>query len=147
MDGCRSPPVIDARDSVFPRGDGDEEGAALARLAHRSAASGAALAAGVAELAEQSRQNATHSATAAAERAGVLIAGPLGSLMGLYETAIDHLCTWALDGKPVRPKVVASTATVRRAEEQAFQVFWRRLEVFPQDCQRAFAMGARMARG
>jgi hypothetical protein len=31
----------------------------------------------------------------------------------------------------VRPKVVASTATVRRAEEQAFQVFWRRLEVFP----------------
>jgi hypothetical protein len=60
-----------------------------------------------------------------------LIAGPLGSLMGLYETAIDHLCTGELDGKPVRPKVVASTATVRRAEEQAFQVFWRRLEVFP----------------
>jgi hypothetical protein len=60
-----------------------------------------------------------------------LIAGPLGSLMGLYETAIDHLCTWELDGQPVRPKVVASTATVRRAEEQALQVFWRRLEVFP----------------
>jgi hypothetical protein len=60
-----------------------------------------------------------------------LIAGPLGSLMGLYETAVDHLCTWKLDGRPVRPKVVASTATVRRAEEQAFQVFWRRLEVFP----------------
>jgi len=60
-----------------------------------------------------------------------LIAGPLGSLMGLYETAIDHLCTWELQGQPVRPKVVASTATVRRAEEQAFQVFWRRLEVFP----------------
>jgi hypothetical protein len=60
-----------------------------------------------------------------------LIAGPLGSLMGLYETAIDHLCTWELHSQPVRPKVVASTATVRRAEEQAFQVFWRRLEVFP----------------
>jgi hypothetical protein len=60
-----------------------------------------------------------------------LIAGPLGSLMGLYETAIDHLCTWELNGRPVRPKVVASTATVRRAEEQAFQVFWRGLEVFP----------------
>lgn len=60
-----------------------------------------------------------------------LIAGPLGSLMGLYETAVDSLCTWEVDGKPVRPKVVASTATVRRAEEQAFQVFWRGLEVFP----------------
>ena len=61
-----------------PGGDADEECAALARLARRSAASGTALAAGVAELAEQSRQDATHSATAAAERAGVLIAGPLG---------------------------------------------------------------------
>ncbi len=60
-----------------------------------------------------------------------LIAGPLGSLMGLYETAVDQLCTWEVDGRPVRPKVVASTATVRRAEEQAHQVFWRRLEVFP----------------
>lgn len=60
-----------------------------------------------------------------------LIAGPLGSLMGLYEAAIDHLCTWELDGEQVRPKVVASTATVRRAEEQALQVFWRGLEVFP----------------
>jgi hypothetical protein len=60
-----------------------------------------------------------------------LIAGPLGSLMGLYETAIDHLSTWKVDGRPVRPKVVASTATVRRAESQAHQVFWRRLEIFP----------------
>ena len=60
-----------------------------------------------------------------------LIAGPLGSLMGLYETVVDHLSTWKLDGKSVRPKVVASTATVRRAEAQAHQVFWRHLEVFP----------------
>lgn len=51
---------------------------ALLRLARRSASSGAALAAGVAELADQSRQDAGHAATAAAERAGVLIAGPLG---------------------------------------------------------------------
>lgn len=50
----------------------------LMRLARRSAASGAALADGVAALAEQSRQDAAHRATAAAERAGVLIAGPLG---------------------------------------------------------------------
>jgi pilus assembly protein TadC len=51
---------------------------ALLRLARRSASSGAALAGGVAELADQSRHDAAHAATAAAERAGVLIAGPLG---------------------------------------------------------------------
>lgn len=56
----------------------DESCAAVARLARRSAFSGSALAGGAAELAEQSRQDATHAATAAAERAGVLIAGPLG---------------------------------------------------------------------
>jgi pilus assembly protein TadC len=51
---------------------------ALLRLARRSASSGAALAGGVAELADQSRHDAAHTAAAAAERAGVLIAGPLG---------------------------------------------------------------------
>lgn len=51
---------------------------ALLRLARRSACSGAALAGGVAELADQARHEAAHAATAAAERAGVLIAGPLG---------------------------------------------------------------------
>jgi pilus assembly protein TadC len=52
--------------------------AALLRLARRSAASGAALAGGVAELAEQARADAADSAEAAAQRASVLIAGPLG---------------------------------------------------------------------
>ena len=51
---------------------------ALMRLARRSASSGSALAQGVIELAEQLRQDAVHAAAAAAERAGVLIAGPLG---------------------------------------------------------------------
>lgn len=51
---------------------------ALARLARRSANSGSALAHGVRELAQQLRLNAVHTAQAAAERAGVLIAGPLG---------------------------------------------------------------------
>ncbi|WP_396929884.1 type II secretion system F family protein [Mycolicibacterium sp.] len=55
-----------------------EDSHALARLARRSASSGSALAQGVAELAEQSRQDAGHAASAAAERASVLIAGPLG---------------------------------------------------------------------
>jgi pilus assembly protein TadC len=51
---------------------------ALLRLARRSASSGAALADGVAELAAHCRRDAAHTAAAAAERAGVLIAGPLG---------------------------------------------------------------------
>jgi pilus assembly protein TadC len=62
----------------LPAGSADVQTDALLRLARRSASSGAALAAGVAELADQSRDDAAHAATAAAERAGVLIAGPLG---------------------------------------------------------------------
>ena len=56
----------------------DDHTDALLRLARRAASSGTALAAGVAELADQSRHDAAHAASAAAERAGVLIAGPLG---------------------------------------------------------------------
>jgi pilus assembly protein TadC len=57
---------------------GDAQLTALVRLARRSASSGTALARGVAELAEQSRLDAGDDARAAAERASVLIAGPLG---------------------------------------------------------------------
>jgi hypothetical protein len=60
-----------------------------------------------------------------------LIAGPLGSLFGLYETAIDELAAWTVDDVQCRPKVVASTATIRRAEHQAYALFCRRLAVFP----------------
>jgi hypothetical protein len=60
-----------------------------------------------------------------------LIAGPLGSMAGLYETAVDRLASWTYKGESVRPKVIASTATVRRAREQAYALFWRDLAVFP----------------
>lgn len=60
-----------------------------------------------------------------------LISGPLGTLVGLYETAIDRLCTWEVAGKNVRPKVVASTATIRNAKDQLHALFLRRLETFP----------------
>ena len=50
----------------------------LARMAARSARSGASFADAVAELAEAERLRAEDSAAAAAERAGVLISGPLG---------------------------------------------------------------------
>ena len=60
-----------------------------------------------------------------------LISGPLGTLVGLYETAIDRLAEWQADGRTVRPKLVASTATIRRAAEQVHQLYLRRVNVFP----------------
>ncbi len=56
-----------------------------------------------------------------------LIEGPLGSLVGFYETAIDYLCS--INDK--RAKYIASTATVRNAEEQVNAIFTRTLTVFP----------------
>jgi hypothetical protein len=60
-----------------------------------------------------------------------LISGPLGTLVGLYETAVDHLASWDIGGARVRPKVIASTATVRRAPDQVHALFARRVAVFP----------------
>ncbi|HYD94747.1 MAG TPA: DISARM system helicase DrmA [Noviherbaspirillum sp.] len=60
-----------------------------------------------------------------------LISGPLGTMVGLYESAVDELCGWTLDGKTVKPKIVASTATVRKAKEQVNNVFMRHVSVFP----------------
>ncbi len=60
-----------------------------------------------------------------------LISGPLGSMVALYETAVDELCTWTVNGKQVRPKVIASTATIRRASDQVQKIFLRKLDVFP----------------
>ncbi len=60
-----------------------------------------------------------------------LISGPLGTLVGLYESAVDALATWDVLGQRVRPKVIASSATVRRATEQMHALFLRRVNVFP----------------
>ncbi len=60
-----------------------------------------------------------------------LISGPLGTMVGLYETAVDRLSTWEIDGRPVRPKVIASTATIRQAREQVHALFLREVAVFP----------------
>ena len=61
-----------------------------------------------------------------------LISGPLGTMAGLYEAAIEALCVREIDGRAVRPKIVASTATVRRAQDQIQALFARTLtQVFP----------------
>lgn len=62
-----------------------------------------------------------------------LISGPLGSIVGLYETAVDAACgELGPDGSvSARPKIIASTATVRRADRQIRSVFDRRAEQFP----------------
>ncbi|MET9422645.1 helicase-related protein [Streptomyces sp. NPDC006540] len=52
-----------------------------------------------------------------------LISGPLGTLTGLYETAVDALAD--------RPKVIASTATIRRAADQGRHLFARAVRQFP----------------
>lgn len=56
-----------------------------------------------------------------------LISGPLGSIAGLYEVAIDELCRAGSQ----RPKIIGSTATIRRAEEQILRLFDRDTYQFP----------------
>ncbi len=56
-----------------------------------------------------------------------LISGPLGTLSGLYETAVDVLC----DAQGNKPKVIASTATIRRADAQMASLFDRGVRQFP----------------
>jgi hypothetical protein len=61
-----------------------------------------------------------------------LISGPLGTVVGLYEAAIDQLASRGSGDTRVRPKIVASTATVRRAADQINALFDRpKTSVFP----------------
>ncbi|EPD83045.1 hypothetical protein HMPREF1529_02412 [Microbacterium sp. oral taxon 186 str. F0373] len=61
-----------------------------------------------------------------------LITGALGTAVGLFEVAVETLCSWGSpEGKPVKPLIVASTATVRNAVEQVRQLYGRKVEIFP----------------
>jgi hypothetical protein len=60
-----------------------------------------------------------------------LIEGPLGSMVGLYETVIDTLSECTYGKQRCRPRYVASTATVRQAEPQVQALFDRTLAQFP----------------
>jgi hypothetical protein len=56
-----------------------------------------------------------------------LISGPLGSLVGLYESVIDLLSSH--NSRP--PKIVASTATIRKAVDQCRNLYNRDTFIFP----------------
>tara|TARA_B100001123_G_scaffold76715_1_gene86667 strand:- start:2806 stop:8760 length:5955 start_codon:yes stop_codon:yes gene_type:complete len=56
-----------------------------------------------------------------------LIDGPLGSMVGLYETAVDQLCS-----QTKKPKIIASTATIKKAPEHIQSVFSKKtVDIFP----------------
>ncbi|PWC29028.1 helicase-related protein [Teichococcus aestuarii] len=56
-----------------------------------------------------------------------LISGPLGTVAGGYEAAIDAV----IAHRGGRPKVIASTATIRRSADQALGLFAKEAAVFP----------------
>ncbi len=61
-----------------------------------------------------------------------LITGALGTSVGLFEVAVETLCSWETpDGRAVRPLIVASTATVRNAHEQVRGLYGRQVKIFP----------------
>jgi hypothetical protein len=54
-----------------------------------------------------------------------LISGPLGSLSGMFEVLIEELCTDYRFDKSVKPKIVCSTATIRRYQKQIKDIYAR----------------------
>lgn len=56
-----------------------------------------------------------------------LITGPLGSVAGTYEAGFDAV----LAERGIRPKYIASTATIRMAAQQVRSLYARDLAVFP----------------
>lgn len=61
-----------------------------------------------------------------------LITGPLGTIYGAYETMVDRLCTYKINGQDIKPKYIVSTATIKNANEQTKCLYGRKdLSKFP----------------
>jgi hypothetical protein len=60
-----------------------------------------------------------------------LIEGPLGSMVGIYETAIEELASQKIDDSYIVPKYIASSATIQKAKPHIKAVFNRRISIFP----------------
>ena len=56
-----------------------------------------------------------------------LIEGPLGSMVGVYEMALDALCMKGSSG----PKYIASSATIKEAHTQIRTIFRKDIRIFP----------------
>ena len=56
-----------------------------------------------------------------------LISGPLGSIAGIWESIIEDFCSDYSDPNLViRPKIICSTATIRKYEEQILSLYGRK---------------------
>ena len=61
-----------------------------------------------------------------------LITGALGTTVGLFETAVETMCAWNTpSGRPARPLLVASSATVRNVADQVRSLYGRDVTIFP----------------
>lgn len=59
-----------------------------------------------------------------------LLSGPLGSIVGLFESAVEKLCT--KENQNLTPKIIASTATTRNTTQQIQQLYaGRSVNIFP----------------
>ena len=66
-----------------------------------------------------------------------LISGPLGSMVGHYETAIDALCTNRSGESVIRPKIIGSTATISKADRQVESLYGRSAFLYPPQAVKA----------
>jgi hypothetical protein len=61
-----------------------------------------------------------------------LISGPLGTMYALYESIFERFCSYEENGDWIKPKLIASTATVRGAAEQVKALYARsKFQLFP----------------
>ena len=61
-----------------------------------------------------------------------LISGPLGTMYALYESIFERLCSVLEGGKWIKPKLIASTATIRGASDQVSSIYNRKeTQLFP----------------